>query len=429
MKHLFKKIVVTILTYEARVLLKRTKPYIIAVTGSVGKTSTKDAIFAVLKDYKRTRKSDKSFNSEIGVPLSVLGLPNAWSNPVMWCKNFIEGFFVAFFSSHYPEVLVLETGVDRPGDMAKLTAWLKPDMVVMTRLPDVPVHVEYFGTPEAVVAEKMQLLAALKPTGVFIYNHDDMQLQAAAKEVRQQAFGYGREMPTHVTASRDRILYNDDMPVGTACEISYLAETATFKVYGALGLQSIYSYIAACAVGVALEVPLSHCAEVLAQYEPPAGRMRIVPGIKSTLIIDDTYNASPIAVEASLQTLKELRGFKRRIAVLGDMLELGQYSSREHERIGTLAASCVDMLLTVGVRSCKIAEGALENGLSEKNILQYDESTQAGKELQNIVQLGDVILVKASQGIRAEKIVEEIMAEPNRAPELLARQDTTWRSM
>jgi UDP-N-acetylmuramoyl-tripeptide--D-alanyl-D-alanine ligase len=429
MKQLCKSIVVAILTYEARVLLRRTKPYVIAVTGSVGKTSTKDAIFAVVKDHKRARKSEKSFNSEIGVPLSVLGLPNAWSNPLLWVKNFIDGFFVAFFSKNYPEVLVLEAGVDRPGDMAKLATWLKPDVVVMTRLPDVPVHVEYFGTPEAVVAEKMQLLDALKPTGVFVYNHDDMQLQAAAKSVRQQAVGYGRDLPTHVTASRDRILYHDDMPVGTACEISYLGETVTLKVYGTLGIQSVYAYTAAAAVAVVLDIPLTHVVSVLQEYEPPAGRMRVLPGIKSTVVIDDTYNSSPIAAEASLLTLKELRGFKRRIAVLGDMLELGQYSSREHERIGALAAGCVDMLITIGVRSRKTAEGALEHGLSEKVILQYDDVEKAARELQNLLQIGDVVLVKASQGIRAEKVVEEIMADLTTASRVLVRQDTTWRMM
>ena len=141
MKDLFKNIVVSILTLEAQILLRRTKPTIIAVTGSVGKTSTKDAIFSVLKNYRKTRKSEKSFNSEIGVPLSVLGLPNAWNNPVLWMWNIIEGFFIACFSRDYPEVLVLETGVDRQGDMKRLTAWLKPDIAVITRLPDVPVHV------------------------------------------------------------------------------------------------------------------------------------------------------------------------------------------------------------------------------------------------------------------------------------------------
>jgi UDP-N-acetylmuramoyl-tripeptide--D-alanyl-D-alanine ligase len=155
--------------------------------------------------------------------------------------------------------------------------------------------------------------------------------------------------------------------------------------------------------------------------------MRVIPGIKATCILDDTYNSSPTAVEGALQTLKELRGFNRKIAVLGDMLELGQFSTREHERIGEVAAGAVDMLITIGVRSRKTAEGALEHGLSEKQIFQYEDSAAAGKELQQLIKPGDVILVKGSQGVRAERVVEEIMAEPERAGELLVRQDAAWK--
>jgi UDP-N-acetylmuramyl pentapeptide synthase len=109
------------------------------------------------------------------------------------------------------------------------------------------------------------------------------------------------------------------------------------------------------------------------------------------------------------------------------MMELGQFSSSEHERIGALVPKCADMLLTLGVRSRKIAEGALEHGLSEKVIWQYDDVGRAGRELQNLLEPGDVVLVKASQSIRAEKVVEEIMAEPERAEQLLVRQDSSWK--
>lgn len=400
MKNVLKKVVVAVLTFEAKVLLKRTKPTIIAVTGSVGKTSTKDAIFTVLKNHKRTRKSQKSFNSEIGVPLSILGLPNAWDNPFSWFKNFFDGFIIAFFSRDYPEVLVLECGVDRPGDMAALTSWLKPDIVVMTRLPEVPVHVEYFGTPEAVVAEKMELVRALKAEGVFIYNHDDMKLQAAALEVRQPAVGFGRYLPTHYQASADAIVYHNDEPVGSTFTLTHLERSVPIKVLGTIGLQN--AYIVACAAAVAAQfgISLEQVAAAMLEHTSPAGRMRMIPGIKGTLIIDDTYNSSPVAVEAALTSLSEIRGAKRKIAVIGDMLELGQFSSREHERIGEQVASCADVLFTVGVRSRKIAETAVEFGLHEKFVFQHDDVDRAGRELQALIAPGDVILIKASQGIR-----------------------------
>jgi UDP-N-acetylmuramoyl-tripeptide--D-alanyl-D-alanine ligase len=428
MKNVLKKIVVAVLTFEAKVLLKRTKPTIIAITGSVGKTSTKDAIFSILKNHKKARKSQKSFNSEIGVPLSILGLPNAWDNPFSWFKNFFDGFIIAFFSQNYPEVLVLECGVDRPGDMANLTAWMKPDIVVMTRLPDVPAHVEYFVTPEAVVAEKMELLKALKPDGVFIYNHDDMKLQQAATEVRQQAIGFARYLPTHYMASADAIVYHNDEPVGSTFTLSHLSESVQIKVAGSIGLQNSYVVAAACAVAAQFDIGLDEVAGSIEMHASPAGRMRMIPGIKGSLIIDDTYNSSPVALEAALTSLSEIRGAKRKIAIIGDMLELGQFSSRAHEKIGELVPKCADVLFTIGVRARKVAETAVEFGLHEKFVFQYDDSEKAGRELQNFIQPGDVIMVKASQGIRAEKVVEEVMAHPELASQLLVRQDASWKT-
>lgn len=426
MKNIFKSVVVKILTAEAKVLLKRHQPYIIAITGSVGKTSMKDAIYSVLKTAYSARKSQKSFNSDIGVPLTVLGLPNAWNNPFLWLKNIIDGFFIAFFSREYPKYLVLETGVDRPGDMAKLTSWLKPNMVVLTRLPDMPVHVEFFATPEAVIEEKMQLVTALKSDGVVIYNHDDENIERALQGVRQPAIGFGRDLPTQYKASADKIIYHDDMPSGISFDLEHISEKTEVKVLGAVGLPLVYTYSGAIAVGVECGMSLEAAASALKDHAPAPGRMRVLKGIKGTVIIDDTYNASPTAVEQALMTLKELKHAKRKIAVLGDMLELGKYSADEHERVGSMVANTADALFTLGIRSRKIAEGALENGLDEENIFQYEDVTKAGKELQAYLKPGDVVLVKASQGIRSEKVVEEVMAEPEMAADLLVRQNEEW---
>jgi UDP-N-acetylmuramoyl-tripeptide--D-alanyl-D-alanine ligase len=155
--------------------------------------------------------------------------------------------------------------------------------------------------------------------------------------------------------------------------------------------------------------------------------MRIVPGLKATTIIDDCYNSSPIAAKQAVQALQELTYTKRKIVVLGDMLELGKFSSGEHVRLGKQVADVADILVTVGIRAKGIAEGALSSGMSEKHIFQYEEVARAGRELQNLIQPGDAILVKASQGIRLEKIVEEIMAHPDKAAEVLVRQDPEWK--
>lgn len=428
MKQAFKSLVVRILTWQAKMLLRRSKPTIIGITGSVGKTSTKDAVYTVLKQQYHVRKSQKSFNSELGVPLTVLGLPNAWNNPFAWLKNIFDGFFIAFFPSDYPELLILEMGVDRPGDMARLCEWVKPNIAILTRLPDVPVHVEYFASPEAVVTEKMQLVEAIPLDGTIIYNHDDAKILKEISHYPQSAVGYSRYAPSHFTASADEVRYQDGKPVGVVFAMTHLEQSVPVEIAGSLGVQHAYNYCAAVATGVQFGIPMETAVAALKEHQPPAGRMRLVPGLKQTTIIDDTYNSSPIAAERALLSLKELQGSGRKIAVLGDMLELGEFSTTEHEKIGALAAECCDVLLTVGVRARKIAVGALAHGLSEKHILQYDTMERAGRELQNLLKRDDSILVKASQGLRGERLILEIMAEPDKAAELLVRQDTAWQT-
>jgi UDP-N-acetylmuramoyl-tripeptide--D-alanyl-D-alanine ligase len=429
MKAFFKAVVVMILTAEAAFLLKRKKPKIVAVTGSVGKTTTKDAVFAAIKNNAYSRKSEKSFNSEIGIPLTILGLPNAWNNPLAWLRNIVEGFFIAFFSRSYPEVLVLEAGIDRPGDMQRLTRWLKPDIVVLTKLPDIPVHVEYFSSPAEVVEEKMKLVTALKPDGVFIYNNDDTIIAAQLESVMQKKIGFGRETDTDFTARMDRVVYQDDQPVGTEFVLHHCGNEHVIFIGDTVGMQYTYACSAAVAVADELSVPIDAAVTSLQSFRTPNGRMRLLPGMKSTLIIDDTYNASPVATEYALLALQELTYAKRKIVVLGDMLELGKYSTDEHRRIGSLVPKAAQVLFTVGVRAQMIAEGAMAAGMSEKHIFQYDDAARAGRELQAILTHGDVVLVKASQGVRAERIVEEIMANPEQAEELLVRQEKAWRSI
>lgn len=429
MKAFLKSIVVSLLVYEASLLLKRKKPKIVAVTGSVGKTSTKDAIYAAIKNNVYARKSEKSFNSDIGVPLTVLGLPNGWNNPFAWVRNLVEGLLIALFSRSYPEVLVVEAGIDRPGDMTRLAKWLKPDMVVLTRLPSVPVHVEYFSSPDAVVEEKMQLVSALKPDGVLIYNHDDTIVEQQLTAVLQRKVGFGRYTETDFLARLDRTVYRDDQPIATEFTLVHYGNEYTITIADTVGTQHVYSCTAAIAVADELSIPIDVAVNSLQALRTPNGRMRLIRGIKSSLIIDDTYNASPIAVEQALMSLEELSYAKRKIVVLGDMLELGKFSTDEHKRIGLLVPKAAQVLFTVGVRARSIAEGALASGMSEKCVFQYDDTARAGRELQALLEPGDVVLIKASQGVRAERIVEEVMADPEQAEALLVRQDKAWRNI
>jgi len=426
MKHLLKSAVVIILTLEAKILLKRTKPTIVAVTGNVGKTSTKDAIYHVLKDSFQARKSEKSYNSEIGVPLSVLGLHNAWSNPILWFRNIFNGLLQIIFPYNYPKILILEMGVDRPGDMKKLTSWIKPDIVVLTRLPEVPVHVEYFSSPEEVVKEKLVLVEALKDNGILIFNNDDEQVRQAATSIRQKSFSYSRYSLSDFYANEDKIIYKDAKPVGIEFDIKNVDHEASFSLQNVVGTAHIYAITAAVAVAKLFDIDLPKAADKLRDFEAPIGRMHIIPGVKNTTIIDDTYNSSPTALDRALSTLKEIKTTGHRYAVIGDMLELGRFSSEAHISAGVQAYECCDKLVTVGVRARKVAEGALDAGMDEANILQYDDSVSAGRELQNLIQENDVILIKGSQGMRMERIVTDIMEEPEQADQLVVRQSKKW---
>jgi len=429
MKSFFRSLVVSILTAEARLLLRRHKPTIVAITGSVGKTSTKDAIYVAIKDSVRARKSQKSFNSEIGVPLTILGLPTGWDNPVRWIWNIVDGAFTVLFTRSYPKVLVLETGVDTPGDMANLVSWLKPHVVVLTRLPDVPVHVEQFASPAAVIEEKMRLVHGMHAEGTLIYNHDDDIIKAQLPEVRQKSLGYGRYLPTEFKVEKDKIQYKDDVPSGITFSVVHGEQKSDITLAGVVGTQHALGCAAAMAVAEVLDIKAVDAAKGLQTLTSPPGRLRVIPGIKGSVLIDDTYNSSPIALEHALETLTEIKYAKRRIAVLGDMLELGKYSSEEHRRLGKRVGETCDVLLTLGVRARGFAEGALAGGLSDKTVFQYEDVARAGRELQAMLKPGDVVLIKASQGIRAERVVQEVMAHPERAEQLLARQDRDWKAV
>lgn len=421
--------VVAVLTWEAQLVLKRHKPKIIAVTGSAGKTSTKDAIFCVLSDGRFVRKSEKSYNSELGVPLTILGLESGWGSPWRWLMNVVKGFWVVVSPDLYPHWLVLEVGADRPGDIRRIARWLKPDVAVITSIPDVPVHVEYFSSPQSLANEKKRLAEHLKHDGILVINGDDLHTKQILAEHQSQAVSFGFEGQNAFVAVDSGIQYENKKPVGMHFYCEHSGARLSVSLFGALGKPRVYSALAALAVAEAAGVPLEFAAEALKRWQPPPGRMRIIDGLKGSVIIDDTYNSSPAAAHSALDTLREIKGYKKRIAVLGDMLELGRFSKEAHIEVGKHVARAATELLTVGLRARTIAETALDNGLVESKVRQYEqgESQRAGKELEPELDKTTVVLVKGSQSMRMEKCVEEILAEPLRAPDYLVRQDADWK--
>ncbi len=425
MKFFFKKIIVSILTWEAKLVLRKYNPKIVAVTGSVGKTSTKDAIFSVLSHFFHVRKSEKSFNSELGVPLTILGCPTGWSNPALWLQNIFEGFILILFPSEYPKWLILEIGADRPRDIEILTSWIKPDIAVITRLSEVPVHVEYFPSPEALMREKGFLARALKRDGVLILNSDDEYVRAFSTLTEANTIFYGMNN-SDMLASDYKIEYEKKELVGVSFLVGYAKEIDKVVIHGGLGHQQVYPALAALSVGISQGLSFKKMIKTFSHYEVPKGRMKIIRGVKESTIIDDSYNSSPVAVHEALNTLQQIETLGRKIAVLGDMLELGTYSLDEHKKVGQHVAQVAAILITVGIRARAIAEGALNSGMAESCIFQFEDAREAGKHLELLLASMDVVLIKGSQGVRMERTVEEVLANPSQKEKLLVRQDKEW---
>lgn len=405
---------------EAQMVLKRHRPKVIGITGSVGKTSTKDAVSMLLGQFYDARQSPKSFNSELGLPLTVLGLKNKWHSPVGWLMNIIQGAWLIISRGKYPELLVLEMGVDRPGDFDKTLSWIKPDTAVVTAIGDVPVHVEFFQGPEGVAREKGKLVAALKSSGTAILNADDERVMKLAGRTSAKVITYGMRDGAMVRGSGYRMLVRAGNPYGMTFKLDHDGKTMPVKVEGTIGEQNMYSLLAAAAVGVSHNLNLIEIGEGLSRYKGPPGRLSLIPGANKSLIIDDSYNASPLAVSAALKMLFEIKA-PRKIAVLGDMLELGKYTADEHRKVGIMAAKAADIVIAIGMRAKYIETNDI------KAYHWFVNSTEAAKYTASIIREGDVVLVKGSQGVRCEKVVEAIMRNPRDAKDLLVRQESYWK--
>jgi len=421
MKHILKTIITFFLALAARAVVHRYHPRVVMVTGSVGKTSTKDAVAAVLTTRFFTRKSEKSFNSEFGVPFTILGVENPWSNPFAWFSVAKSALALLLLQNHYPNLLVLEVGADKPGDLARILKIVTPDMCVVTRLPEVPVHVEAYASPEAVREEEFSPVYALRAAAPLIVSADDPYALEYAMRTSARLILYGTGGDAAVRLDDIDFYTEGEKVAGMRANARLREESQEYVVRGTVGTTQLLPIAAALAVASAFEIPLAEALEALQGYESPPGRCRLLAGKHGSVIIDDSYNSSPAAVEEALATLKAFPNARRRIAVLGDMLELGRYSVLEHERLAPVVSASANLIATVGIRARAFASAP---GSAE--VVQYESSRAAAAALPGLVREGDVILVKGSQSIRTERIVEALLADPADAVKLV-RQEQKWK--
>jgi len=355
MKSFLINLLAFILKIEAKIILAKFHPQIIAVTGSIAKTSTKEAIGAILESKlkSKVKKSPGNLNNKLGIPLAILGFvrtPSLWLWPwIVFC-----GFFRAIFILVYPKILVLEIAADIPGDIAKITEYVKPKIVVLTALG--PAHLEFFGNLEGLIREKSELVRAVPKDGFVVLNQEDGRVVQMAKDVQAQVKFFS----------------------GKGMEIASSAAIAVAQLYGIHSQES---------------------KKILSSMKSLPGRANIFEGIKKTKIIDDSYNANPLSMANALEFLADFPG-KRKIAVLGDMLELGKYTEEEHKKVGKLAKKKTDLLVAIGPNSKKM-----------KADFWFGNINGAKKFLLGKIVPGDIILVKASRKMGLEKIVENLREE------------------
>src|SRR3989344_680853 len=294
-----RRLLENILLNQAKKIIARHKPVIIAVTGSFGKTATKDAIFAMLDDKSTVRRSIKNYNNELGVPLTVIGEEAPGSSLMNWLSLLLAGRR-ALLDENYPKTLILEMAADRPGDLQKLVNVALPKISVVTAVG--PVHLEYFLTEENIAKEKATLVKVLPQDGTAILNGDDDKVDKMRELTKAKVMTYGFGENADI---RGADIQRKADGVGFSFKIHYDGKVIPSETDHLLAEYQIYSLLAAFAVAIVLGKSPLDAAKRLAEFISPPGRLKVLPGIKNTVIIDDTYNASPVAVRGAITVLKQ----------------------------------------------------------------------------------------------------------------------------
>lgn len=391
---------------------------IVGITGSVGKTSTKEAVYSVLNDKFKVRRNSKNFNNEIGTPLTILGYNQApGKNIFRYVGIFLKFLGLMLKNKKYPKLLILEMGADKPGDISYLTSIAKPNIAIITAIG--PSHLENFISIKNIVKEKSKILAYLDIEGWAILNKDDDNLKGLISNSKYQIKTFGQGEGSDVRISDIKITKKDGV-YGTTFKISYQGAEVPMFLPNVLGWQHAQAAAAACAVALTLGMNLVEIGKNILDYKPARGRTNLIKGVKETWIIDDTYNASPQSSKAAIDILASMPGEGDKIAVFGDMLELGSLSEEGHREVGReLFKVGINYLYVIGEKSRDIARGAKEAGMSEDRIYHFPHTMEAGLFLQERIAKDDIILIKGSRGSKMEQVVYEIMAKPWLADELL----------
>jgi len=354
---------------------------VVAITGSSGKTTTKEATAEFLAGKYRVVRNRGNFNNHIGLPLSLVELRTK------------------------PDIAVVELGMNHAGEIRTLVAVADPDVRVWTNVGEA--HVGFFGSIDAIADAKAELLERASPETVLVANADDDRITARTRTFvgRVVTFGVERDADVRATAIADRGID------GTTARVRTRRGSVDVTT-PLVGRGNLANVLAATAVALEYDVPLATIAAKAAQLRPASHRGEVIRLPSGIVLIDDSYNANPTATRRALDVLRATAA-TRRIAVLGEMLELGDRAADLHASVGRAAAdSRVDVLFTVGgAPAAAMADAAAASGVDRDRVRHFANSDEAAKVLAGLVQPGDVVLVKGSRGIRTDRVVERLRAE------------------
>lgn len=371
----------TLAAYQniARLACRKIGAKVVAVTGSTGKTTTKDMVASILSGLGKTAASPENFNNEVGLPATILAADDD------------------------TEYMVLEMGMRGPGQIAELTRIAKPQVGVITNIG--VTHFELLGSAENIASAKAELVSGVREDGWVVLNAADAWSETIRKLAKAKVLTFGTRKDADVRAAD----INTDNSVRASFNLESHFAGATGKIRITLnlpGLHNVENALAAAGACFALGATPNDVKAGLEGTAPPSNRMNIIETASGALIIDDTYNASPASMAAAIAALKETSGL-RKIAVLGDMLELGEISKEAHGDVGRqCAAAKLDLLITAGDLAREIGEGAKSAGMAEDKVIHAASQDEAADKIKAAFRAGDVVLVKASRALMFERIVE-----------------------
>jgi UDP-N-acetylmuramoyl-tripeptide--D-alanyl-D-alanine ligase len=362
----------------ARSIRRASGTKVVAVTGSAGKTTTKEAAAALLSDRYRVTRNRGNLNNHIGLPLSLVEL------------------------RHRPDIAVVELGMNHAGEIRTLVGIAEPDVRVWTNVGDA--HMGFFESMDAIADAKAEILEGAGPATRLVANADDDRIAARLPRFAGTVttFGIDREADVRAADVEDRGI--DGMRAAVRTPAGSVALDVPL-----IGRGNLANVLAAVAVASGFDIGLDALRAGVARLKPPAHRGEVIRLAGGVTVIDDSYNANPTATRRALEVLRASRA-ERRIAVLGEMLELGGHAVALHEDVGRAAARAADWLIAVGgAPAAAMAEAAVEAGLDRRRVEHFATSDEAAARVRALVEPGDLVLVKGSRGVRTDRVVERLL--------------------